>query len=69
LNVPLLLRLAGWFERFAQTKEMARSTYRQLAVGADRCTECRVCEERCPFGVPIVEQLEAAHCRLAEASP
>ncbi len=69
LNVPLLLRLAGWFERFAQTKEMARSTYRQLAVGADRCTGCRVCEERCPFGIPIVEQLEAAHGRLAEASP
>ncbi len=69
LNVPLLLRLAGWFERFAQTREMARSTYRRLAVGADRCTECRVCEERCPFAVPIVKQLEAAHCRLAEASP
>ncbi|MCK4298127.1 MAG: 4Fe-4S binding protein [Planctomycetes bacterium] len=38
-------------------------------MGADRCTGCRVCEERCPFAVPIVEQLEAAHRRLAEASP
>ena len=69
LNVPLLLRLAGWFERFGQTKEIARSTYRGLAVGADRCSECGLCEERCPFGVPIVEQLEVAPRDLAESKP
>lgn len=68
LDVPLLLRLAGWFERFAQTREIARSTYSRLAVSADQCTECRLCEERCPFGIPIVEHLEVTHRVLAEAS-
>jgi len=68
LNVPLLLRLAGWFQRFGQTKEIARSTYRGLAVGADRCNECGLCEERCPFDVAIVEQLKGAHRDLAEAT-
>jgi len=69
LDIPFLLRLAGWFERFAQTKEIAQSTYGGLSIRADRCTECGNCEERCPYGVPIVEQLMDVHRTLSAPSP
>ena len=68
LDVPFLLRLAGWFTRFGQTREIARRTYRELPVQADRCTDCRVCEERCPYDVPIIEDLKQAHLALASAT-
>jgi len=34
--------------------------YRNLDVKPDRCTECRVCEKRCPFDVHIVEGMNKA---------
>jgi predicted aldo/keto reductase-like oxidoreductase len=65
LDIPFILRLAGWFERFAQTKEIAQSTYGELSVPADRCSECGVCEKRCPYGIPIVELLRGAQRALS----
>ena len=38
----------------------ARSIYRALGSHADDCTGCGVCEERCPFGVPVAERMERA---------
>lgn len=66
IDIPTVLRLAGWLERFAQTREIARSTYASLRVKADRCSRCGQCEERCPYGVAVVAALEAAHRGLAE---
>jgi predicted aldo/keto reductase-like oxidoreductase len=68
LDVPFLLRLAGWFARFGQTREIARRTYRGLPVQAGRCTACGLCEERCPFNVHIIEGLKQAHLTLASVS-
>ena len=31
-----------------------------LDVRADACIACGVCEGNCPFGVPIIERMEAA---------
>jgi len=37
-----------------------KSHYKNLAHGADECTSCGSCEERCPFGVPIIENMAEA---------
>ena len=37
-----------------------RSHYEQLVHGAKDCIGCASCESRCPFGVPIIENMAAA---------
>jgi len=38
----------------------ARSAYRALARTADDCTRCGTCEDRCPFGVSVMERMDRA---------
>ena len=37
-----------------------KSHYRSLANKADSCTQCGHCENRCPFGVPVINNMEEA---------
>ena len=37
-----------------------RSHYLQLEHRGGECIACRSCEKRCPFGVPVVENMRAA---------
>ena len=37
-----------------------REHYRALSANATDCIACGGCEERCPFGVPVVERMEKA---------
>ena len=37
-----------------------RSHYRALAHGGSECVACGSCEERCPFGVPVIENMREA---------
>jgi hypothetical protein len=43
----------GWSENL-------RQEYGRLAVMASACTECGVCEKRCPFAVPVVQRIRQA---------
>ena len=36
------------------------SHYRALEHKADECTACGSCEERCPFSVPVMENMQKA---------
>jgi predicted aldo/keto reductase-like oxidoreductase len=40
--------------------ELVADHYAALEVHADECIACGVCEPNCPFGVPIIERMEAA---------
>lgn len=44
-----------------QIPPSVRSHYRALAHGGDECIQCGSCEERCPFGVSIIENMAEAH--------
>jgi uncharacterized protein len=37
-----------------------KAHYADLPANASNCISCAACEERCPFGVPIVEQMQKA---------
>jgi hypothetical protein len=34
--------------------------YTELEVKPDKCIECKVCEQRCPFDVPVVQKMNEA---------
>jgi predicted aldo/keto reductase-like oxidoreductase len=40
-----------------QLTEELQAAYRQLTANASDCTECGACEERCPFGVKVIEHM------------
>lgn len=58
--IPDILRFEGYFLRY-DLKQWAREQYESLTVGADGCTACELCMERCPYGVPIPGRLREAH--------
>ena len=37
-----------------------KAHYEALSANAGDCIACGGCEERCPFGVPVVERMEKA---------
>ena len=41
-----------------------KSHYKNLQHKADECTKCGNCETRCPFGVPIIKNMEEAEVLL-----
>lgn len=61
IDVPTVLRFAGWHERFGQTRDIASQAYGVLKIRAEQCTQCGVCEERCPYRLQVEEQLRCAH--------
>jgi len=40
--------------------ETVREHYKVLSAHAGDCVECGLCQERCPFGVKIVENMRKA---------
>ena len=43
-----------------ETPETVREHYRALSHHASECVRCGVCEKRCPFGVPVRENMARA---------
>lgn len=39
--------------------EALRAEYDAMDVAAKDCLQCGTCEERCPFGVPVIDRMEA----------
>jgi predicted aldo/keto reductase-like oxidoreductase len=59
IDIPSILRALLYAERF-DLLERARNMYAQQLVKADACVECGVCEERCPYKLPIRQMLKSA---------
>lgn len=54
-------RLRFWFGNTAR----ARSDYAALEVKADQCTTCGLCNERCPYGIDVMNKMHIADYKLA----
>jgi len=53
--------LRFWFDN----QDRAREAYGDLPVKAVACTDCRVCELRCPYHLPVTVKLRHAHYKLS----
>ncbi|MEC9488870.1 MAG: aldo/keto reductase [Halanaerobium sp.] len=63
IDIPTIFILEGYHDRY-QMADWARERYSNLAIQADRCEECGICEEKCPYQLPIREMLQTAHSKL-----
>jgi predicted aldo/keto reductase-like oxidoreductase len=64
LNVPAILRFCLFSEVFG-LREWAKNLCGGLGMGAEKCTECRECEQKCPYHLPIVSKLRKAKTMFA----
>ncbi|MBD3185133.1 aldo/keto reductase [Candidatus Poribacteria bacterium] len=56
------------YERYAKRfwlDDFAKEQYAMLEMKGDECVECGKCEDRCPYELPIIEKMAAAHESLA----
>ena len=59
INIPAVFLFEGYYSRY-DLKDWATLRYSQLTKTASDCIGCGVCEERCPYELPIREMLKKA---------
>lgn len=60
INVALVTKLLKLAEAQSQVPETVREHYTILTHHAGECIACKSCEKRCPFSVPIIENMKRA---------
>jgi len=65
LNIPAMFLFEGYYSRY-NLKDWALERYATLPVKASDCTQCGVCEGRCPYDLPIREMLRQTAAILEE---
>ena len=56
INIPLVFLIEGYYTRYHLT-DWAISRYAGLSKNASDCIGCGMCEERCPYQLPIQEMM------------
>ena len=59
INISAVFLFEGYFSRY-DLKDWATNRYASLPKTASDCIGCGVCEERCPYNLPIREMLKKA---------
>ena len=57
INIPSVFLFSGYIERYGLA-DWARERYATLPVKASACIECGVCEQRCPYHLPIRQMMK-----------
>lgn len=65
LNISRLLLLDKYFT-FYGIKAWTKQIYQKFSTKIDCCTECRECETKCPYKLPIVSMLHEAEKRFLQ---
>jgi predicted aldo/keto reductase-like oxidoreductase len=53
-------RLAHWF----QNEDVAKREYQLLEPGVDKCTDCNICNDRCPYNIDIPRKLKIVKSKI-----
>lgn len=64
INIPKVFLYERYANRF-WLEDLAMEQYALLEVKGDECVECGKCEEKCPYELPIIEKMAAAHKLLS----
>ena len=72
INIPYIFEVMNYHKVYELTNH-ARFAYDQLKKGEgwdkstmpDKCTECKICESKCPQKLPIINQLKETHKTLS----
>ena len=63
IRIPTVVVNVNYLDYYSGTRmseDFNRQMYASMAVGASACTECGVCEDRCPFDVKIIGKMRRA---------
>lgn len=63
INIPNIFLLDGYYTRYG-LEDWAIKRYAALEKKAMDCAQCGLCEERCPYNLPIREMLKEASGRF-----
>ena len=60
IDVATVTKFLNLSEAQGEMPETVREHYAVLPHTAGECVQCGACEKRCPFGVPVVENMKRA---------
>ena len=60
IDVAMVTKLLNLAKAQREVPETVREHYRLLSHKANECVACGACEKRCPFEVPVRENMKAA---------
>ena len=63
IRIGVILEFYGKAQ-YPENLNIAKRFYQGLEVKADACTRCGLCENECPYNLPIMDLLEKAHALL-----
>lgn len=67
VEITSLVRMQSWVKRIGWRKK--KNAIMQSVKSLDRCIECRECEGKCPYNLPIVEMMNEQAEWLLEEFP
>jgi predicted aldo/keto reductase-like oxidoreductase len=63
VNIPATLRFYSFYTNYT-LKNWAKKLYSGLEIKSDKCTNCGICQQKCPYNIPIENMLKEAHKKL-----
>lgn len=63
INISGILIAKGYYDRY-DLADYAKARFASYVPSVDACVDCGVCEERCPYQLPIREMLRDAQAKL-----
>ncbi|MCL2690935.1 MAG: 4Fe-4S dicluster domain-containing protein, partial [Candidatus Bathyarchaeota archaeon] len=64
INIPATLRFNSFYTIYG-LKNWATKLYSGLEVKSNKCTQCGLCQQKCPYNLPIKNMLKETHEQLS----